>query len=119
MSIESYFDKVQPHLVQLIKEKQTNKQKLQIDIGVKFIYPVTKKQFVCYIHTDNLKVISTDDEYTVLNELFHNFLIKYQEKYILLDKEADLNTMVLKIYLLDLEKLTQIDDLHTFNLQNG
>ena len=71
MSIESYFDKVQPHLVQLIKEKQTNKQKIQI---------VTKKQFVCYIHTDNLKVIPTDDEYTVLNELFHNFLIKYQEK---------------------------------------
>ena len=80
MSIESYFDKVQPHLIQLIKEKQTNKQKIQIVIGVKFIYPITKKQFVCYIHTDNLKVIPTDDEYTVLNELFHNFLIKYQEK---------------------------------------
>ena len=78
MSVESYLDKVQPHLVQLIKEKQTNSQKIQIAIGVKFIYPTTKKEFTNCMQTDNLRVIPTDDEYTVLNELLHNFLTKYQ-----------------------------------------
>ena len=78
MSIESYLDEVQPHLVQLTKEKQTNSQKIQIVIGVKFIYPTTKTEFTNYIQTDNLRVIPTDDEYTVLNELLHNFLTKYQ-----------------------------------------
>ena len=78
MSVESYLDKVQPHLVQLIKEKQTNSQKIQIVICVKFIYPTTKKEFTNYMQTDNLRVIPTDDEYTVLNKLLHNFLTKYQ-----------------------------------------
>ena len=55
MQIQWYQNKVQPFEL-----------KIQTVVGVKFIYSITKKQFVHYIQTDNLKVLLTDDEYTVL-----------------------------------------------------
>ena len=55
MQIQWYRNKVQPFEL-----------KIQTVVGVKFIYSITKKQFVHYIQTDNLKVLLTDDEYTVL-----------------------------------------------------
>ena len=69
MQIQSYQNKVQPFEL-----------KIQIVVGEKFIYPITKKKIVHYIQTDNLKVLPKDDQYTVLDELLHNSLIKYQEK---------------------------------------
>ena len=36
-SIDDYLDKVQPHLVQLIKEKQVNELKIQLNVGVRLI----------------------------------------------------------------------------------
>ena len=53
MQIQWYQNKVQPFEL-----------KIQTVVSVKFIY--SKKQFVHYIQTDNLKVLLTDDEYTVL-----------------------------------------------------
>ena len=77
MSINSYLDKVQP---QLIKEKQVNELKVQLNAGVRLINEKDKKEFLYYVQTDNLKVLPTDDETIVLYELFHNFKNKYEER---------------------------------------
>ena len=78
-SIDDYLDKVQPHLVQLSKEKQVNELKIQLNLGVRLINEKDKKEFVYHVQTDNLKVLVTNEEIIVLYELFHNFKNKYQE----------------------------------------
>ena len=78
-SIDDYLDKVQPHLVQLSKEKPVNELKIQLNLGVRLINEKDKKEFVYHVQTDNLKVLVTNEEIIVLYELFHNFKNKYQE----------------------------------------
>ena len=48
-SIDDYLDKVQPHLVQLIKEKQVNELKIQLNVGVRLINEKDKKEFVYHV----------------------------------------------------------------------
>ena len=87
-SIDDYLDKVQPHLVQLIKEKQVNELKIQLNVGVRLINEKDKKEFVCHVQTYNLKVLPTDDETIFLCELFHNFKNKCQEEVNISEQES-------------------------------
>ena len=97
---------MQTHLVQLIKEKQVNELKSQLNVGVRLINGKDKKEFVYHVQTDNLKVLPTDDE-TIF--FFMNYFIilkvNVKKESIILNKKVDLLTMVLKIYLLTIEKL--------------
>ena len=70
---------MQPHLIKLIKEKQINELKIQLNVGVRLFHEEYKKEFVYVLQADILKVLPSDDETIALYELFHNFKSKYQE----------------------------------------
>ena len=80
-SIDFYLANVKAHLIQIIREKiQTNNQKIQLDIGIKFFDEETKKQFVQYVNTDNITSSPQNNEAIITYELTNDLKDKIEIK---------------------------------------
>ena len=72
---------MKPHLIQFIKAKiQTNNQKIQLDIGIKFYDEKTKKEFVQYVNTFNITSSPQTNEEISCYKLINNLKTKIETK---------------------------------------
>lgn len=79
--LDTYIDKVTPHLKQLIREKQLNDSEIQIIIGIKLLDPIRKNEFTYYVQTENITTLPTDNEENILHKLISDFFRKYNERH--------------------------------------
>ena len=76
-----YFHELIPHLHNLIDEKKSANQKIQLDLGVNLKYSTdTVKRRTFYVKSRNVDALPGDDTNDIINELTNSLFDNYQQQ---------------------------------------
>ena len=81
LSLYEYFDKIKPHLKDMIDDyKSKSKWKIQIVMGIIFVSFVDRNETqVMHTKSDNIKIMNSTDTSDAINELIDSFMKQYQK----------------------------------------
>ena len=80
LALYEYFDKIKPHLKDMIDYKSKGEWKIQIAMRINFISFIDKNETqVMHTKSDNVEIMNGTDTSDAINKLINSFMKRYQE----------------------------------------